>query len=63
MMSRIATAVLGARLESSVATCGNYTMERLFELAGWKKKIEVVTGVLVQECANARQQWQTRNNS
>ena len=62
MMSRIATVVLGARLDPSVAPWGSYTMEKLFEMAGWEQKIEVVTGVLVQECANARQEWQTKND-
>ena len=54
MASGIATLVMGARPEPSEARWGDYAVEKLIYLAGWADKIQVVTGILTQECADIR---------
>ena len=48
------TVVMGGRPESGTSRWGDYTLERLIELTGWGDRIEVITGVLVDECVNVR---------
>ena len=58
MVSGIVTLVMGARPESGDTRYGAYTVERLFELSGWERKMEVVTGILVPECHQVRREWE-----
>ena len=54
LVSGISTMVLGGRPEPGTTKWGNYTAERMVELTSWNDRIEIVTGVLVDECFNAR---------
>lgn len=54
LTSGTSTIVMGGRPEDGKSRWGDYTLERLIELAGWTDRIEVVTGVLVDECVNVR---------
>jgi tRNA(adenine34) deaminase len=51
----IATLVMGARPAPGASRWGDYTVERLIDLAKRGGAIEVVTGILTQECADIRQ--------
>ena len=53
MASGISTLVMVARPEPSENRWGGYTVENLVRMAGWTDRLEVVTGVLVDECAEA----------
>ena len=46
------TVVMGGRPDKT--RWGDYTLERLIELTAWGDRIEVITGVLVDECVNVR---------
>ncbi len=63
MASGISTVVMGARPDPSQRRYGDYTIERLIELAGFGDKLQVVTGILPQVCADVRRQWDERNAS
>jgi tRNA(Arg) A34 adenosine deaminase TadA len=54
LVSGISTIVLGGRPEPGMTKWGDYTAERMVEMTLWNDRIEVVTGVLVDECFNAR---------
>ncbi|MCI0439225.1 MAG: nucleoside deaminase [Chloroflexi bacterium] len=54
MASGIAVVVMGGRPGPGQSRWGGYTIEKLIELAGWKGRIEVVTGILTQECNEVR---------
>jgi tRNA(Arg) A34 adenosine deaminase TadA len=51
----ITTLVMGARPAPDAGRWGDYTVERLIDLAKRGGAIEVVTGILTQECADIRQ--------
>ena len=53
MAGGISTLFMGARPEPSENRWGEYTVENLVRMAGWTDRLEVVTGVLVDECAEA----------
>ena len=55
MNASIATLVMGGRPSPEQAKFGDYTMEGLLEMSGWDDRMEVVTGVLVDECMGIRQ--------
>jgi tRNA(adenine34) deaminase len=62
MVSGISTLVIGARhhpAEFDSHRLGAYTVERLIDLAGWKR-LQVVTDVLGQECIGVRREWEAR---
>ena len=59
IVSQVATVVMGARPNPGEGRHGPYTMEQLFELTG--SKIEIVNGILVRECLEVRQEWDTKN--
>ena len=63
MASGISTVVMGARPEPSQGGYGDYTIEKLIQLAGFEEKLQVVTGILPQVCADVRRQWEERNAS
>ena len=54
MNAGISTLVMGARPAAGESRWGGYTVERLIELAGRGDRIDVVTGVLVDECLRVR---------
>jgi tRNA(adenine34) deaminase len=49
------TLVMGARPAPGAGRWGDYTVERLIDLAKRGGAIEVVTGILTQECADIRE--------
>ena len=53
MASGISTLVMGARPEPSENRWGGYTVENLVRMARWTDRLEVVSGVLVDEYAEA----------
>ena len=55
MNANIATLVMGGRPSPEQTRYGDYTLERLLELSKWDDRMEVVTGVLVDECMGIRQ--------
>ncbi len=63
MASGISTVVMGARPEPSQRRYGDYTIEKLIQMAIWESKLEVVTGILLEECAGVRRRWDERNAS
>lgn len=52
--ANIAALVMGGRPTVEQTRWGDYTVERLLDMCGWNDRIEVVTGVLVDECLNIR---------
>jgi len=54
LIAGISTMVLGGRPTSRMTKWGDYTAERMVDLTAWGDRIEVITGVLVDECFNAR---------
>lgn len=52
--SGISTLVMGARSTPAEARFPGYSVERLLEMLGWADKLQVVTGVLVDECRAIR---------
>ena len=55
LVSGISTLVMGARPFPGEGRWGDYTVEWLIDLLGRRGAIEVVTGVLTQECTDIRQ--------
>jgi hypothetical protein len=53
MNSDIAVVVMGGR-PGSATRWGGYTIEALVEMCKWGDRLEVVTGVLTNECENIR---------
>ena len=60
MVSDISTLVMGGRPDPADNRYGVYTVEWLLEQAAWAGKMEVVTGVLVEECHGVRQKWEAK---
>ena len=61
MVSGISTLVIGMRFkpdEFSTQRFGDYSVERLLELAGWDDRLQVVTGILSEECLALRREWE-----
>ena len=52
--ANIATLVMGGRPTAEQTRWGDYTVERLLEMCKWDDRIQVVTGILVDECLNIR---------
>ena len=63
MVSGIATVVMGARPRPGENRYGSYSPEELIEKAGWVDRLEVVTGVLPEDCLEVRRVWDARNSS
>jgi tRNA(Arg) A34 adenosine deaminase TadA len=55
LASGISTLVMGGRPAPAERRWGQYTVERLIEFAERSGTIQVVTGVLTQECVDIRQ--------
>ena len=58
MVSGIGTLIMGGRPEPSDRGWGEYSVERLIELAGRSGEIDVVTDVMVPECVAVRERWE-----
>ena len=54
MNANIAELVMGGRPTPEETRWGNYTLERLLEMAEWNDRMKVVTGVLVEDCLSIR---------
>lgn len=50
LVSGITTVVLGGRPQAGASRHGEYTIERLIEMAGGSERVTVITGVLTDEC-------------
>lgn len=54
LSSGASTIVMGGRPAAGATRWGDYTLEGLIGLTGWDDRVEVVVGVLVDECVNVR---------
>ena len=54
LASGITVLVMGARHVPGESRWGGYTVEKLIDLAGHRGAMEVVTGILTQECSDIR---------
>lgn len=54
LASDIRTLVMGARHDPGQSRWGAYTVENLIDMTNTKSQLTVVTGILVQECADIR---------
>ena len=61
MLCGISTVVMGQRSAPPRNRFGDYTIEKLIEMSKWGDRIEVVSGVMPQECADMRAKWEVRN--
>ena len=62
MVSRVSVLVLGGRITdaSGSGAFGEYRVEKLLELARWQGNLELVTGVLQEECQEIRNEWRKK---
>ena len=58
LLSGIATLVMGARSTSAERRWGDYTVESFLDFSKRGGMLEVVTGILTQECADVRRDEQ-----
>ena len=61
MVSGVSTVVMGARQYPSRHRFGDYAIEKLIQMANWGDRLQVVTGIMPQECADMRRQWEEWN--
>ena len=61
MLTGISTVVMGQRIARPPSRFGDYAIEKLIEMAKWDDRLKVVSGILPQECADMRRQWEERN--
>lgn len=61
MVSGISTVVMGARPNPGESQYGDFSVEKLFQESGWGSKIEVVSGILTEECWKIRLDWAGKN--
>lgn len=54
MVSGISMVVMGGRPGPGESRWRDYTLEELIEMAGWGDRLDVVTGILTQECVDIR---------
>jgi tRNA(adenine34) deaminase len=60
MASGIGTLVLGARHDPRTSRWGSFAVEQLIALAAWGDRLQVVTGILPDECVRVRREWEAR---
>ena len=62
IVSKISTLVLGARITeaSGSKAFGEYSVERMLDMTLWQGNMELVTGVLLEECKEIRNEWRKR---
>ena len=58
LVSGIPEVVLGARPDPAERRFGPYTLEDFLQWTGWQDRVSVVTGILVEECAEVRRKWE-----
>jgi tRNA(adenine34) deaminase len=61
MVSGISTVVMGARPNPGESQYDDFSVEKLFQESGWGSKIEVVSGILTEECWKIRRDWAAKN--
>ena len=61
MVGGLSTVVLGALPNPGESAYGDFSVEKLFPESGWGSTIEVVTGILVEECWKVRRDWAEKN--
>ena len=61
MVSGISTVVMGARPNPGESQYGDFSVEKLFQESGWGSKIEVISGILTEECWKIRLDWAAKN--
>ncbi len=61
IVNGISKIVMGARHTHPHRKWGDYSVEKLVELAKRDSEIQVVTGVLPEECMQMRQKWEAKN--
>ena len=61
MVSGISTVVMGARPNPGESQYGDFFVEKLFQESGWGSKIEIVSGILTEECWKIRLDWAAKN--
>ena len=61
MGSGIRTLVMGGRYQASSGRWGDWGVERLIDMVGWNDRMNVVTGVLVEECLAMSRKWREKN--
>ena len=62
MGSGIGTLVMGGRYQPSRGRWGEWAVERLIDMVGWSARVNVVTGILVDECLAMSRKWREKNN-
>ena len=62
MVSRVSVLVLGGRImeASGSRAFGEYSVERMLDMAQWQGNMELVTGVLLDECQEIRHEWRKK---
>ena len=61
MVSGTSTVVMGARPNPGESQYGDFSVEKLFQESGWGSKIEVISGILTEECWKIRLDWAAKN--
>ncbi len=61
MLTGISTVVMGQRMAPATSRFGDYAIDKLIQMAKWGDRLEVVSGILPQECAEMRRRWEERN--
>ena len=57
MAARISRLVLGGRYNPAGSPYGDYSVEKLLELANWTSRLTLVTGVLQERCETFTNDW------
>lgn len=59
MVSRVSTLVLGARVSeaSGSKAFGQYSVEKMLDMSGWRDNTELVIGVFAERCQKLREEW------
>jgi tRNA(adenine34) deaminase len=60
-VNSVATVVVGARQAGHERHWGEYTIESLIALTGKQQQVQVITGVLYEECMSMLREWDERN--
>ncbi len=62
MVSRISTLVLGGRITAASGSgmFGEYRVEKMLDMARWQGNLELVTGILQDECQEIRTEWRKK---
>jgi tRNA(adenine34) deaminase len=61
MAGGLGVLVMGARMPAGPVRWSRYAVEPLIEVAGFRDRLTVVTGILPEECVRVRREWEARN--